>query len=175
VNRARAACPARSIEPPGRPPSVALARGHAHRLPVVRRLVHSMSSAATPSSTRSRVGTSATNETRRWSGLIRAVPALHRARECVAAEVHVGSHEPRMRKEAMSAYACRSSDGRALCCIRVCSCFGLPLALCRAAAPIVCDLPMCVVEPERLVRVGCFTVECVDAEAGAVSRTPGIL
>ena len=47
--------------------------------------------------------------------------------------------------------------------------------LCHAAAPIVCDLPMCVVEPERLVRVGCFTVECVDAEAGAVSRTPGIL
>ena len=135
MNRARAACPARSIEPPGRPPSVALARGHAHRLPVVRRLVHSMSSAATPSSTRSRVGTSATNETRRWSGLIRAVPALHRARECVAAEVHVGSHEPRMRKEAMSAYACRSSDGRALCCIRVCSCFGLPLP---------CGSPHCV-------------------------------
>ena len=47
--------------------------------------------------------------------------------------------------------------------------------LCRAEAPIAGDLPMCVVELERLVRVGCFTVECVDAEAGAVSRMPSIV
>ena len=45
--------------------------------------------------------------------------------------------------------------------------------LCSAAAANVCDLPICVVEPERVVRLGCITVECVDDEAGTTLRTPG--
>ena len=47
--------------------------------------------------------------------------------------------------------------------------------LCSAAAANVCDLPICVVEPERVVRLGCITVECVDDEAGTTLRTPGML
>ena len=47
--------------------------------------------------------------------------------------------------------------------------------LCSAAASISYDMPICVVEPERVVRLGCITVECVDDEAGTTLRTPGML
>eukprot|EP00966_Prymnesium_polylepis_P057675 1335586-Prymnesium_polylepis.1 len=53
-----------------------------------------------------------------------------------------------------------------------CSYVGL---LCSAAGSISCDLPICVVEPERVVLAGLPGVECVDAESGAMLRTPGIL
>jgi hypothetical protein len=50
--------------------------------------------------------------------------------------------------------------------------FALPCV----SPPIACSLPMCVVEPERLVRVwAAYGGECVDAEAGAVSRMPSIV
>ena len=51
-------------------------------------------------------------------------------------------------------------------------CVGL---LCGAAGSISCDLPICVVEPERVVLAGLPGVECVDAESGAMLRTPGTL
>ena len=43
-----------------------------------------------------------------------------------------------------------------------------------AAAPICCDVPICPVEPERVVLAGLPRVECVDAESGAMLRTPGL-
>ena len=69
--------------------------------------------------------------------------------------------------------ACRSSDAHALWCIRRCHRFGLHLP-CREAASS-CDLPICVVEPERVVLAGLPRVDCVDAESGAMVRTPSIV
>jgi hypothetical protein len=112
------------------------------------------------------------DETRRWSGLISAVPDWHRARDRVAAQPHVISREPRMRAEPMPAYVCRSSNGRALHCIRVGRHHGLPLQ---------CRSPQLLRYPDVPRGAGTFgacwllMVECVDEESGAMLRTPGTL
>ena len=139
------------MHPPGPLPSVALTHRALTAALIMRRPMLSTSSAATPSSTRSRLGASETNETKLFVGATRAVPAWHHAGERVAAEAHLASHDLGMRGQALFACACRSSDGRALHCIRVCCRFWLALQC--SSLHLVRYADVCR-EPECVVRLG---------------------
>jgi hypothetical protein len=52
---------------------------------------------------------------------------------------------------------------------------GLGCKICCADKPPARAIYLCVVEPERVVLAGLPRVECVDAESGALLRTPGTL